>query len=102
MIPWGNPASSYLLPWERITEVEMMEKEKQLYTEGIRRRLFDMYDYPVTGDELESTYFDFDGDGNVSKDEFATGYAVVNEIAGSLFNAAGGNGGGPGGPPAGR
>lgn len=42
--------------------------------------------------------FDFDGDGNVSKDEFATGYAVVNEIAGTLFNAAGGNGGGPGGP----
>ncbi len=41
---------------------------------------------------------DFDADGNVSKDEFAIGYATVNELAGSLFNVGGGNGGGPGGP----
>ncbi len=57
--------------------------------------------------------FDFDADGNVSKDEFAVGYAAVDELAGSLFNAGGGGnggsgggpggfGGGPGGPPPGR
>ena len=64
VIPWVNPVSSYRPLWESITEAEIREKEKQLYTEGIRRRLFDTYDYPITGDELESTYFDFDGDGN--------------------------------------
>jgi len=55
--------------------------------------------------------FDFDADATVSKDEFAIGYATVNELAGSLFNVGGGNGGpggpggfggGPGGPPPGR
>ncbi|MBR2003523.1 MAG: hypothetical protein IJ991_05005, partial [Thermoguttaceae bacterium] len=46
---------------------------------------------------LYAASFDFDADGNVTKEEFATGYALVNELAGSLF-AAGGNGGGPGGP----
>lgn len=47
---------------------------------------------------LYAASFDFDGDATVSQNEFATGCAVVNEVAGSLFNAAGGNGGGPGGP----
>lgn len=47
---------------------------------------------------LYAASFDFDADGNVAKDEFAIGYATVNELAGSLFNAGGGNGGGPGGP----
>jgi hypothetical protein len=47
---------------------------------------------------LYAASFDADGDALVSKEEFATGYAIVNELAGSLFNAAGGNGGGPGGP----
>ena len=58
---------------------------------------------------LYAASFDFDGDASVSKNEFATGYAIVNELAGSLFNAGGGNGGGPGGfgggpggPPPGR
>ncbi len=55
---------------------------------------------------------DLNGDAVVSKYEFAVGYATVNELAGSLFNAGGGNGGGnggaggfgggPGGPPPGR
>lgn len=47
---------------------------------------------------LYAALFDFDADGNVSKDEFAIGYATVNELAASLFNVASGNGGGPGGP----
>ena len=60
---------------------------------------------------LYAASFDFDGDALVSQEEFATGYSVVNEVAGSLFNVGGGNGGaggpggmggGPGGPPAGR
>lgn len=63
---------------------------------------------------LYAASFDFDGDAAVSKEEFATGYAVVNEVAGSLFavsggggnggagGAPGGMGGGPGGRPAGR
>lgn len=49
---------------------------------------------------LYAASFDLDADGNVSKGEFAIGYATVNELAGSFFNAGGGggNGGGPGGP----
>ncbi|MBQ9799180.1 MAG: efflux RND transporter periplasmic adaptor subunit, partial [Thermoguttaceae bacterium] len=36
---------------------------------------------------LYAASFDFNGDAVVSKEEFATGFAVVNELAGSLFSA---------------
>ncbi len=61
IIPWSHPASSYLTAWE--IAGEDIAKERLLYVERIRQMLFNTATYPFAGDELLSTYFDFDGDG---------------------------------------